>query len=101
MKRKHYTNASKEVRLEVWERDNRHCIICSSPSMLTFAHFIGRGQGGLGIKENLVTLCMECHHQADNGKETRKYKDCMRNYLEELYPSFSDEERKHNKWKQF
>jgi len=79
MKRKHYTNTSKEVRLEVWERDNRHCIICGRPSMLTFAHLIGRSQGGLGIKENVVTLCAECHHELDNGKNREFYKSVFRN----------------------
>ena len=30
-------------------------------------HYISRAQGGLGIEENVVTGCQECHHEYDNG----------------------------------
>ena len=32
------------------------------------AHYIARSHGGLGIEENIVTLCMKCHNNYDNGK---------------------------------
>ena len=32
-------------------------------------------KGGLGIEQNVVTLCIQCHHDYDNGKDGDK-KDC-------------------------
>ncbi|NLE23745.1 MAG: HNH endonuclease [Clostridiaceae bacterium] len=53
------TSIPKKVREEVYARD-KGCIICSSTSNLTIAHFISRSKSGMGIKENLVTLCILC-----------------------------------------
>ena len=35
-------------------------------------HILLRGHsGGLGIEENIVTLCPECHYQEDFGQDTK------------------------------
>lgn len=81
-----------KVRVEVLERDNHRCIFCGAYSSLTLAHFVGRGRGGLGIKENLVTLCMECHMKADQGTETVKYHEEMCEYLHRLYPDMNPQD---------
>lgn len=92
------TSISKKVREEVYARD-KGCIICSSVHNLTIAHFISRAQSGLGIKENLVALCILCHHEMDNGKNTIEVTQKVREYLGRLYPEFTDEMRKYNKWR--
>ena len=40
---------------------------------------------GLGIPENVVTLCPECHYEEDFGKDTKLYEDYIENYLKCIY----------------
>ena len=48
------------VRDAVYSRDNKCCIICGSPNAKANAHYIPRSHGGLGIEQNIVTLCLAC-----------------------------------------
>ena len=41
--------------------------------------------GGLGIEENIVTLCPECHYEEDHGQHTQLYEDYIENYLKSIY----------------
>lgn len=41
--------------------------------------------GGLGIEENIVTLCPKCHYQEDHGLNTELYEDCIESYLKGIY----------------
>ena len=61
-------------------------------------HYIPRSHGGLGIEQNIVTACIECHHMMDNSTARRGYLERAKWYLEELYPGFTDKERIFNKW---
>lgn len=55
--------------------------------------------GGLGIEENIVTLCPECHYQEDFGQNTELYEDCIENYLKDIYgTSWNKEKLKYNKY---
>lgn len=54
------------VKQIVYERDKGLCIICGKAGVPN-AHFIRRSAGGLGIEQNIVTLCPICHHNYDNG----------------------------------
>lgn len=76
--------ATKEI---VWNRDNHRCIICGKyvPIGCANAHFIKRSQGGLGIPENIVTLCLECHFEEDFGKDTKLYEERIKTYLKGIY----------------
>ena len=91
------TNISREVKLRVYERDKGRCIICGSPG-LPEAHYIRRSQGGLGIEQNIVTLCRECHREFDEGKRHREYKEKIQDYLFRFYPDFNDYDRLYHKW---
>ena len=86
------------VRAEVYMRD-RCCIVCGSSSGVPNAHLVPRSKGGLGIKENAVTLCMLCHHEMDNGKNSLEIKARVKKYLDDLYPNFTDEMRIYDKWR--
>lgn len=49
-------------------------------------HILLRGHsGGLGIEENIVTLCPECHYKEDFGQDTKLYEDYIENYLKGIY----------------
>ena len=81
------TEISDKVKEAVWIRDNYRCIYCHKkvPLVCANAHFIKRSQGGLGIEENIVTLCFDCHYQEDHGLNTDKYEKYIENYLKNIY----------------
>lgn len=87
----------KKVKDRVWERDGGCCIFCGSPSALPNAHYIPRSKGGLGIEENVVTACAECHRAMDQSPEREKYLRRAKKYLDRHYPGFEDERRVYRK----
>lgn len=86
-KRSRACEISQKVKEIVWNRDNHKCIYCERyvPKTFANAHFIKRSQGGLGIPENIVTLCSECHYQEDFGQDTqiirRLYRKLFKRHL--------------------
>jgi 5-methylcytosine-specific restriction endonuclease McrA len=48
---------------EVLERDGWRCQNCGSPINLQVHHLKSRGQLGHDALQNLITLCVDCHHQ--------------------------------------
>lgn len=92
------TSISPEVKIKVFRRDKGCCVICGAPG-LPEAHYIRRSQGGLGIEQNIITLCRECHREFDEGKKHKEYKQILSDYLEALYPDFSDYDRIYHKYK--
>ena len=92
---------SPKVRQAVGERDNWICILCGRPGIPN-AHYRPRSDGGLGIEQNIVTLCPTCHRLYDNGydKNTNlreKIGAKVRDYLEKRYPGFPDYDRIYHK----
>lgn len=88
---------SPEVRKRVLERDGHKCVRCGRSFCLQIAHYIPRSLGGLGIEQNLVTLCLECHTKEHNELHN-EIDEMMRLWLENLYPNFTDNERRFKKW---
>ncbi len=84
-----------KVKEIVWNRDNHKCIYCSRyvPKTCANAHFIKRSQGGLGIPQNIVTLCPECHFEEDHGQNTKLYEDYIENYLKGIYEAEWDKKK--------
>ena len=90
---------SKSVKEAVAARDSVDgwpcCILCGLPAPtynpLAFsnAHYISRGQGGLGIEENILTLCWNCHQRFD-GAERNDLRSILRRYLIEQYPDWDE-----------
>lgn len=62
------------------------------------AHYIPRSQGGLGIEENVVTLCLDCHMRYDNGAGRERTKAEIKSYLEEIYPGWDESNLTYKKW---
>lgn len=90
------TDISKKVKDEVWQRDNQQCIICGNPQAMPNAHYIRRAKGGLGIPENIVTLCLKCHTEFDGGNQFHKAK--IKAHLKRLYPNWENIRLIYSKW---
>ena len=83
---------SPAVKKRVWARDRHCCVYCKSIYAFPEAHYIPRSRGGLGIEENVLTLCRLCHDSYDHGtaamrKEIGYY---LREYLKIFYPGWDE-----------
>lgn len=87
-----------EVRQAVEERDGHCCIFCGRPGRGE-AHFVNRSQGGLGIPENIVTVCRPCHSAMDNGQATKLYRAKAEEYLKSKYPEWDRSKLVYDKWR--
>lgn len=85
------------VKRKVAERDEIDgwtcCVICGSPNGLPEAHYISRANGGLGIEENIVTLCRPCHFRFDFGSPQDKEEIglTIKQYLMSKYEGWNEE----------
>ena len=99
-KRAKATDIPLKVKKAVWERDGHRCIICDSASAMPNAHYIPRSKGGLGIEENIVTLCGTCHYMYDFGGKAKRrglgYQ--IKGYLMSQYPDWDEEKLIYKKW---
>ena len=98
-KRSNACNISEKVKKKVWERDGHQCIICGSSYAKPNAHYIRRSQGGLGIEENVVTLCNQCHHEYDNGNGRVSIGYKIQWYLKSCYDNWDEEKLIYKKWR--
>ena len=97
-KRAKSTDITTKTKQVVFKRDGGVCIICHQVGKPN-AHYISRAKGGLGIEQNVVTLCQICHHEYDNGKGTREqYKEMIKDYLGSIYDNWNEEELVYRKW---
>ena len=98
-KRAKATQIPMKVKKAVFERDNGCCIVCGRPGNPE-AHYVPRSRGGLGIEENIVTLCRECHDKFDFGdREVMTSLDMMiRNYLMDCYPDWNEDDLIYKKY---
>lgn len=81
------------VKARVWERDGGLCVICGSGmNTAPNSHYIARSQGGLGIEQNVGTMCVRCHQAYDNGNHGERswMKPLFREYLMGLYPAWDE-----------
>lgn len=97
-KRTRALDISKKVKDTVWERDGQRCILCGDPQAMPNAHYIGRSQGGLGIEQNVVTLCRQCHNDYDNSPLRPLLREEIRDYLRGQYPGWNEANLTYRKW---
>ena len=98
-KRTKATDIPMRVKRKVFERDNGRCVVCGNCcNVMPNAHYIPRRKGGLGIEENIVTLCTElthnkCHRRYDFGtkNEREKIGKIIRKYLKGKYDNWDEE----------
>lgn len=77
------------VKKIVYSRDGGLCVLCGSPGAPN-AHYISRGQSGLGIEQNVVTLCQTCHMAYDQSFQREILKNEIADYLRSKYPGWDD-----------
>ncbi len=78
-----------KVKKAVWIRDNGRCVFCGrlgNPN----AHFISRAEGGLGIEQNVLTLCMDCHRRYDQTTDRKALKEYFTAYLKSQYVDWDE-----------
>ena len=92
-KRSRACDIPQKVKEKVWERDGEKCIICGNNYAMPNAHFISRAHGGIGIEENIVTLCQNCHHAYDNTPKRPIYREAIKTYLRGIYGAEWSEEK--------
>lgn len=97
-KRAKATDIPKKVKEIVYTRDKGKCVVCGKAGIPN-AHYIRRSQGGLGIEQNVVTLCTTCHNDFDNGFKREEIGTMIREYLKCIYgDSWKEERLIYSKW---
>lgn len=89
------------VKRKVWGRDRFRCIICKTNQAMPNAHYIPRSKGGLGIEQNIITLCQRCHHDYDHTTSRSSLKEQIKQYLISIYGSeWSEDNLIYKKYKE-
>lgn len=106
MKRTDALAIPRKVKEAVAERDSVDgwpcCVLCGrtapTDNRLAFsnAHYIARSQGGLGIEQNILTLCSICHREYDTIKR-KEYRPLFRRYLREHYENWNEKDLTYEK----
>lgn len=52
----------------------------------------------MGVEENIVTVCRECHRAMDQSTDREKYLEEAKAYLKARYEAWSEEEVRYTKW---
>lgn len=89
---------SKAVKSAVYARDGGCCVLCGSPYGLPEAHYISRAHSGLGVEQNIVTLCRDCHRRYDQSSERAEIREELREYLKKKYPDWDESKLVYDKW---
>lgn len=94
------TSISPNVKKAVYERDMGRCVLCGRYAQPSWAcaHYIARSQGGLGIEENILTLCPACHLAYDEGPDRQRLKAVLSEYLSGCYDEWSEDNLRYTKW---
>lgn len=97
---------SRSVKEAVARRDTFRgwtcCVMCGEPAPsdrpLAFsnAHYIRRSRGGLGIEENILTLCWPCHQRFDSEADMELFEE-LGEYLKSCYKDWSIEKLTYRK----
>ena len=77
------------VKEAVYERDGGACVWCAKRGD-PCAHYIPRSDGGLGVEENILTLCWDCHLRFDQSTEREKMREFFKRYLKSKYPNWNE-----------
>lgn len=90
-KRAKACSISAKTKKAVYERDDGLCVLCGRPG-LPEAHYIPRSRGGLGIEQNIVSLCRICHYRFDYGlpEQREQIRARLEAYLMSKYPDWNE-----------
>ena len=95
-----------DVKWKVAKRDSWDgcpcCIFCGRPSPAgtswSNAHVVPRSQGGLGIEQNIVTACPECHRKLDQTVEREEMQEYAERYLKTKYKAWTRQKCTFRPW---
>ena len=103
---------SQESREEIYRRDRGKCIYCQKAyhmekaswfgkNIMSVMHYIPRSKNGLGIPKNGALGCQYHHEMLDNGNTGRRREmlEMFKDYLQEHYPDWNEDELVYNKWR--
>ena len=81
------------VKVAVYERDGCECVSCHKwvDVQHANAHFVPRSHGGLGVEQNILTLCTECHRTFDQTVMRAAMQERFRAYLQSKYPEWDEQ----------
>ena len=93
------TQISLKVKKAVYERDGGLCVVCGRPG-IPEAHYVPRSAGGLGIEQNIVCLCRDCHDKFDfgDGETMASIAKVVRDHLKDCYPDWNEEDLIYKKY---
>lgn len=81
-----------KVKKVVHERDRGRCLFCGKPVTVDFAcaHVIPRSAGGLGVEENIITACFQCHINMDSTPARQAMLVTAKTWLKKTYPHWDE-----------
>lgn len=70
-------------------------------NILSVMHYIPRSKNGLGIAQNGAVGCQYHHEMLDNGNMGRREEmlEMFKEYLQEHYPDWNEDELVYSKWR--
>lgn len=86
------TSIPTSVKWAVFCRDNCRCVLCGSFFGEPVAHVVRRSKGGMGIEQNVVTLCPDCHRSYDQGQNRKALYARLVAYMKGFYPDWNRED---------
>lgn len=94
------TSITKEVKMEVWERDNHRCIFCGKYVEWNFAnsHYIKRSHNGMGIPKNIMTNCDKCHDLFERSPKRSEMLEYAKKYFISVYGDWNENDLIYKKW---
>lgn len=94
------TSISASVKKAVAIRDRETCVLCGRQGYPN-AHVVRRSQLGMGIEQNIVCLCPDCHRRFDEGKPEERERAYVRivAHLKGFYPDWNREDMIYKKWR--
>lgn len=96
-KRTRACNISQKTKIIVFQRDHGQCIFCNQKG-LPEAHVISRAHGGLGVPQNIITVCRACHDKLDNSTSRQQMLEAAKKYLKGIYPNWNESYLVYDKW---
>lgn len=87
-----------KARSLVKDRDGNACVFCGNTYGIQICHIVPRSHGGLGIPQNLVCGCLQCHHKLDQSTSRKDMIIAAEEYLRSIYPDFDDTCKVYKKW---
>jgi 5-methylcytosine-specific restriction endonuclease McrA len=86
-KRTKATSIPQHVRQAVFDRDEGICVTCGKEGFPN-SHVIPRSLGGLGIEQNIISQCLECHGDYESRRDKGTYDYLIEQHMLGFYPNW-------------